>query len=116
MEWPFVLVGAKVDNWKDCKVLNCSRKKVEVYEGAYAFFDPLSTESPNFKENMEIDVNGFYKLVNVESSAKSSVTFNEVDDVNFVPDSVASVKSLRVNTMNEDLYNAQPNVISNSST
>ena len=100
MEWPFVLVGTKVDNWKDCKVLNCSRKKVKVYEGAYAFFDPLSSESPNFKENMEIDVNGFYKPVNDESSSKSSVTINEVDDLNFVPDSVASVKNLRANTMN----------------
>ena len=54
MEWPIKLVGTKVENWKDYSVLSCSSKKVKVYEGAFAFFDPFSTESPN--ENMGIDV------------------------------------------------------------
>ena len=37
IQWPFVLVETKVDNYADCKVLNVSRKKVKVYESAYAF-------------------------------------------------------------------------------
>ena len=62
VEWPFVLVGTKVENWKDCKVLNISRKKIRVYEGQYAFL-PTSTEYLPLVQNLEIDSDGYYKEV-----------------------------------------------------
>ena len=68
MEWPFVLVATKVENWSDVKIINVSRKKVRVYEGKYAMFDPQSTRAPNFV-NFEIDDDNDEEVFPSESSS-----------------------------------------------
>ena len=63
IQWPFVLVGTKVDNWKDCKIINVSRKKVKVYELAYAFFDLKISNTPDINcKEVNVNDNGFYEV------------------------------------------------------
>jgi hypothetical protein len=109
IHWPFVLVGTKVDNWKDCKILNVSRKKIKVYESCYAFFDPLSVESPSF-DKMELHV-----VADVEpviSGVPDSVHFKVNDDSAqwMVPDHVPSVKVLRDSEQNAEMNKSEPNL------
>ena len=72
-----MLVGTKVDNWKDCKVLNESKKKIKGHEGVYASFGPTSTKSPEI-QHLGIDVNGYSKAALEDGMCEPSVG---VDDI-----------------------------------
>jgi hypothetical protein len=119
VQWPFVLCGTRVDNWKDCKVYNVSRKKVRVYETKYANFDPSADNAPTFK-NSEINVEGEYV-----SSMEDDVPVDEPDDIvlskddgtdTSPPTHVTSIKSLHSQTLNSELNEPETNVTASKST
>ena len=106
IQWPFVLVATKVDNWKDCKIINVSRKKVTVYELANAFFDPKISSTPdvNCKE-VNVNDNGFCELSKENETSKET-------RVNDVPDHVLSVKDLHDNLLNSNVSSPELNLSS----
>jgi hypothetical protein len=122
MQWPFVLCGTRVDNWKDCKVYNVSRKKVRVYESKYANFDPSSDNAPTFK-NSEINVEGEY--VSLPENVPDDESHDEPDDVilskdddtdTSPPTHVTSIKSLHSQTLNRELNEPEINVTASQTT
>ena len=86
-----------MENWKDCKVLNISRKKLLVYEGQYAFL-PTSTETLPLIQNLEIDSDGYYKEADVNEHIQPAIV-----DARQIPASVHSVKSLRSHEYNRNI-------------
>ena len=89
---------------------------MKVYEAAYAFFDPISSESPDHG-NCEVDVsdNGFYSTISNLDSTLNPSDEGHVDDVDvqdsaLAPKHVQSVKSLHDNNLISGLNNPVPNL------